>query len=92
MAFEKGGVWRNWVGNQYCVSQYKAAPETEAELAELVAEADKRDLGVRVSGSGHSFTPVVGTSGLLLSLENLRAFRTSTRTQANYGRGRNAHQ
>ncbi|MDX0422356.1 FAD-binding protein [Sinorhizobium medicae] len=72
MAFEKGGVWRNWVGNQYCVSQYKAAPETEAELAELVAEADKRDLGVRVSGSGHSFTPVVGTSGLLLSLENLR--------------------
>ncbi|AEH77653.1 probabable FAD-linked oxidoreductase [Sinorhizobium meliloti SM11] len=72
MAFEKGGVWRNWVGNQYCVSQYKASPGTEAELAELVAEADKRDLGVRVSGSGHSFTPVVGTSGLLLSLADLR--------------------
>ena len=39
MDFEKGGVWRNWVGNQYCVSQYKAAPENEAELAELVREA-----------------------------------------------------
>ncbi|MBE7184740.1 MAG: FAD-binding protein [Methylobacterium mesophilicum] len=72
MEFEKGGVWRNWVGNQYCVSQYKAAPKTEAELVELVREADRRDLGLRVSGSGHSFTPVVGTSGLLLSLADLR--------------------
>jgi len=72
MGLEKGGVWRNWVGNQYSVSQYKAAPTTEAELAELVHEAGKRDLPVRVSGSGHSFTPVVGTSGVLLSLANLR--------------------
>ncbi|MBM2715019.1 FAD-binding protein [Mesorhizobium caraganae] len=71
MTFEKGGVWRNWVGNQYCVSQYKASPETEAELVDLVREADQRDLGIRVSGSGHSFTPVVGTNGLLLSLANL---------------------
>jgi len=72
MALEKGGLWRNWVGNQYCVSQFKASPETEAEVAELVREADRRDLAVRVSGSGHSFTPVVGTNGLLLSLANLR--------------------
>ena len=72
MEFEKGGLWRNWVGNQYCVSQFKAAPVSEAELCELVREADKRDLAVRVSGSGHSFTPVVGTSGLLLSLAGLR--------------------
>ncbi len=72
MAFEKGGVWRNWVGNQYCVSQYKGAPESEAELAELVHEADKRDLAVRCSGSGHSFTPVVGTGGVLLSLAKMR--------------------
>jgi FAD-linked oxidoreductase len=72
MTFEKGGIWRNWVGNQYCVSQYKASPETEDDLADLVREADKRDLGIRVSGSGHSFTPVVGTNGVLLSLANLR--------------------
>ncbi len=72
MGFEKGGVWRNWVGNQYCVSQFKASPEDEAELCELVREADRRDIGIRVSGSGHSFTPVVGTSGALLSLANLR--------------------
>jgi FAD/FMN-containing dehydrogenase len=72
MEFEKGGLWRNWVGNQSCISRYKAAPESEAQLAEMVAEADARDLNLRVAGSGHSFTPVVGTNGLLLSLANLR--------------------
>jgi FAD/FMN-containing dehydrogenase len=79
MALEKGGLWRNWVGNQYCVSQFKASPETEAEVAELVHEADRRDLAVRVSGSGHSFTPVVGTNGLLLSLANLRGVQNIDR-------------
>jgi FAD/FMN-containing dehydrogenase len=72
MDFEKGGLWRNWVGNQSCISRYKAAPESEAQLAEMMAEADRRDLNLRVAGSGHSFTPVVGTNGLLLSLANLR--------------------
>ena len=76
MSFEKGGVWRNWVGNQYCVSQYKASPATESELVDLITQADERDLGVRVAGSGHSFTPVVGTSGLLLSLEKLRGVQS----------------
>ncbi|WP_337268576.1 D-arabinono-1,4-lactone oxidase [Oryzifoliimicrobium ureilyticus] len=81
MAMEKGGLWRNWVGNQYCVSQFKAAPETEDEVCELVAEAAKQDLPVRVSGSGHSFTPVVGTSGLLLSLEKLRGVQSIDRAR-----------
>ncbi|WP_158802897.1 MULTISPECIES: D-arabinono-1,4-lactone oxidase [unclassified Acidisoma] len=72
MDFEKGGLWRNWVGNQSCISRYKGAPESEAQLAEMMAEADARDLNLRVAGSGHSFTPVVGTNGLLLSLANLR--------------------
>jgi FAD/FMN-containing dehydrogenase len=75
MQFERGGFWRNWVGNQSCVPRFKAAPTTEAELAEMVAEADRRDLNVRVAGSGHSFTPVVGTGGLLLSLADLKGVR-----------------
>lgn len=72
MQLEKGGLWRNWVGNQYCVPAHKGAPATEETLADFVREAARRELKLRVSGSGHSFTPVVGTSGLLLSLENLR--------------------
>jgi FAD/FMN-containing dehydrogenase len=75
MAWEKGGFWRNWVGNQYCVSQFRAAPQSEDDLREIVREAGPRDLPVRVVGSGHSFTPVVGTSGLLLSLAELGGVR-----------------
>lgn len=72
MEFERGGFWRNWVGNQSCVPRFKAAPQEESELAAMVAAANARDLNVRVAGSGHSFTPVVGTGGLLLSLANMR--------------------
>jgi FAD/FMN-containing dehydrogenase len=69
---EKGGHWRNWVGNQSCVSRYKGAPENEAQLCEMVHEAHGAGLNLRVAGSGHSFTPVVGTGGVLLSLANMR--------------------
>jgi FAD-linked oxidoreductase len=79
MAFEKGGLWRNWVGNQSCISRYKAAPDSEAMLVEMIREADARDLPVRCAGSGHSFTPVVGTGGLLLSLANLRGIQSVDR-------------
>lgn len=72
MILEKGGHWRNWVGNQSCISRYQGAPESEAQLAEMVAEADARGLNVRVAGSGHSFTPVVGTGGVLLSLAKMK--------------------
>jgi FAD/FMN-containing dehydrogenase len=67
-----GGHWRNWVGNQSFVARHMAAPASEDELAALVHEAARQNLGVRVAGSGHSFTPVVATSGLLLSLKNMQ--------------------
>ncbi len=72
MQFEKGGLWRNWVGNQSCIARYKGAPSNESQLREMVAEADQQDLNIRVAGSGHSFTPVVGTGGLLLSLAGMQ--------------------
>ena len=67
-----GGHWRNWVGNQSFIARHKEEPGSEDELAALVREASRRELPVRVAGSGHSFTPVVATSGLLLSLKNLQ--------------------
>ena len=69
MTLGAGGHWRNWAGNQSFVARHMARPESEAEIAALAAEATQQGLGVRAAGSGHSFTPVVATSGLLLSLE-----------------------
>ena len=67
-----GGHWRNWVGNQSFVARHTAEPRSENELVALVHEASRQDLPIRVAGSGHSFTPVVATSGLLLSLRNMQ--------------------
>jgi FAD/FMN-containing dehydrogenase len=67
-----GGHWRNWVGNQSFVARHKAEPASEDELSALLRAASKGNLPVRVAGSGHSFTPVVATSGLLLSLKNMQ--------------------
>ena len=69
---QKGGHWRNWVGNQSCVSRYKGTPENEAHLCEMVHETNAEGLNLRVAGSGHSFTPVVSTGGVLLSLAGMR--------------------
>src|ERR1700710_2225682 len=79
MEFQKGGLWRNWVGNQTCVPRYKAAPNDEAMLVEMVRKADALDLPIRCAGSGHSFTPVVGTGGLLLSLGAMRGLQNVDR-------------
>lgn len=72
---EKGGLWRNWVGNQSCVPRNRASPTSEAELAELVAMAGANGLGVRCAGSGHSFTPVALTNGLMLTLGGMADVR-----------------
>jgi FAD/FMN-containing dehydrogenase len=71
----RGGHWRNWVGNQSFIAQHMAEPADEAQLCELVAEAGRREIGVRCAGSGHSFTPVVATNGLLLSASKLTGIR-----------------
>ncbi len=71
MKLEKGGHWRNWVGNQSCISRFKGQPQTETQLSEMLAEADQLDLNVRVAGSSHSFTPLVGTGGVMLSLAEM---------------------
>ncbi len=59
--------WRNWSGSVRATPGQFARPTTEAELARLVAEAQK----VRPVGAGHSFMPLCATDGLLVSLEAL---------------------
>jgi len=65
-------AWTNWVGNQAFTSAHAAAPRDEEEVVALVRQAAERGVGVRVAGAGHSFTPVVQTSGLRLDLSALR--------------------
>ncbi|OYW01331.1 MAG: FAD-dependent oxidoreductase [Acidiphilium sp. 37-64-53] len=89
MDFDKGGLWRNWVGNQSCIPRYRAAPASETELAELVAKASASALNVRCAGSGHSFTPVALTTGLMLTLSGMAGIRSidSARLRVTVGAG-----
>lgn len=66
-----GQPWVNWVGNRSCNPRHFASVRDEDHLAALVAAASAQGLGVRVAATGHSFTPVVETDGLLLDLKNL---------------------
>jgi len=67
-----GREWVNWVGNRSCTPPHFASVTDEDEVAELVAAASARGLGVRAAAAGHSFTPIVETDGLLLDMRGLQ--------------------
>lgn len=64
--------WSNWAGSVHCTPQTVVTPASEAEICALVRQTARRGGGVRVVGSGHSFTPLCATDDLLLSLDHLQ--------------------
>ncbi len=65
-------TWTNWAGDQHCTPAEVVRPTSEAELARAVARATARGLEVRAVGSGHSFTDMVCTGGLLVDMSGLQ--------------------
>jgi L-gulono-1,4-lactone dehydrogenase len=68
--------WQNWAGNQSAQPRRVITPRSAEEVAEAVKLATLDGLRVRMAGSGHSFTPVAVTDGVLLRPGGLRAVRT----------------
>jgi L-gulono-1,4-lactone dehydrogenase len=64
-------VWRNWAGDQCCTPAAVCAPASIDQLADAVGQAGTDGLRVRVAGSGHSFSDIACTDGLLVSLERM---------------------
>jgi FAD-linked oxidoreductase len=67
--------WQNWAGNQAAAPLRVITPRSAEEVAEAVALARLDGLTVRMTGSGHSFTPVAVTTGVMLRPGGLRAIR-----------------
>jgi L-gulonolactone oxidase len=63
--------WRNWAGDQRCRPWALERPGSLEELSAAVALASERDLRVRAVGSGHSFSDIACSDGLMLSLERM---------------------
>lgn len=61
--------WNNWSGGQSCIPVGQPVPGSEDELAELIRRASTT---VRPVGSRHSFSALVPTDGLIVSLARLQ--------------------
>lgn len=62
-----------WSRRFTCTPAERAAPGSEAELAELFSRAAGEGRRVKVMGAGHSMSDVAMTDGVLVSLDRMRS-------------------
>lgn len=78
--------WRNWANDQEAYPSRMEFPANEEALRELLLNSEGT---VRVFGGSHSFSPLVPTKGMLISIEQfhgLRHYNNETNT-ATFGAG-----
>jgi L-gulono-1,4-lactone dehydrogenase len=63
--------WRNWAGDQRCVPAAIERPGSRDELIDAVGRAAEAGRTVRAAASGHSFTDIACTDGVMLRLDRL---------------------
>jgi L-gulono-1,4-lactone dehydrogenase len=64
-------AWRNWAGDETCVPAARERPATLDQLCAAIARAAASGRRVRVAGSGHSFSDIACTDGIMLSLDRM---------------------
>ncbi len=64
--------WHNWSGSVQCKPQQVAKPASIDALVQIIKACNIDNRQVRVVGSGHSFTPLVQTNDVLMSLEHIQ--------------------
>jgi len=70
------GQWSNWAGNVTASPARVAAPASADEVAAEVTRAATDGQRIRMTGSGHSFTPTAVSDGVLLRPGGLTAIRS----------------
>ncbi|MYR58130.1 FAD-binding protein [Streptomyces sp. SID625] len=71
----KNGMWRNWGGNVRSRPAREVTPASVEELAAAVRRAAEDGLPVKAVGTGHSFTAIAATDGLLVHPRLLTGIR-----------------
>ncbi|MQY12920.1 L-gulono-1,4-lactone dehydrogenase [Streptomyces sp. RB5] len=72
-------TWRNWAGNVSATPAGSVTPASAQEVAEAVVAAAGRGQTVKAAGTGHSFTPIAATDGLVIRPERLTGIRAIDR-------------
>src|SRR6201986_58218 len=65
-------MWKNWSGYVECPRTPVLAPDSGAQLAQVLADAARDGKPVRMVGAGHSFSPLVASDGVIVSLDKLQ--------------------
>jgi FAD-linked oxidoreductase len=71
----KNGTWRNWGGNVASRPAREVAPASVEEVSAAVRRAAEDGLTVKAVGSGHSFTSIAATDGVLIRPQLLTGIR-----------------
>lgn len=66
--------WQNCIGEQKCFPKQKRYPQNVSDLSSAVHDGRAQNLQVRAVGSGHSFSDVCPTSGILLDPHKMNKF------------------
>lgn len=69
--------WQNWGGNQSFTYAKAVAAAGDGDVVDAVRDAAAHRHGLRVTGSGHSFTPIVETEHTLLDISALSGVVTA---------------
>ncbi|CCK26977.1 FAD-dependent oxidoreductase [Streptomyces davaonensis JCM 4913] len=75
----KNGTWRNWGGNVSARPAREVEPASVEELAAAVRKAAEDGLKVKAVGTGHSFTSIAATDGVLIRPQLLTGIRNIDR-------------
>lgn len=73
---QPAAAWHNWAGNVKARPRRTSTPGSADEVAAEVGQAAADGLTVRMTGTGHSFTPAAATDGLLLRPDRLTSIRS----------------
>ncbi len=71
-----GTTWRNWADCAHAQPHIIAQPSCADDVARTVRDAATRGLAVKAVGSGHSFTPVAATDGVMVDLRRMSGIRS----------------
>ncbi|MER5737966.1 D-arabinono-1,4-lactone oxidase [Streptomyces sp. NPDC002262] len=70
-----GSPWRNWAGNVTSRPVREVSPASAEELAAELRRAARDGLRVKTVGTGHSFTSIAATDGVLVRPDLLTGIR-----------------
>jgi len=77
VAAADGHHWQNWGGNQRFSYADSVVAASDDDVVDAVREAAHHRHGLRVTGSGHSFTPIVETEHTLVDISALSGVVTA---------------